>query len=379
LVNMILKQINDLHLGVPVTRLTDNEVAGTNVLRWQNPNGFGSSWAVQIGVTGAEQTEVAVLAAATPAGTAGTLTTNTLYEHPVDTPVYAIKYDQVVFERSTDGTQGTASPLTDGTITYQADGTVTQFDDVSGSSSYGYRTYLRNSVLNVTSVESDWLTSTGFDFYSLASLRRRIKGKLWNADWLDDDLLDDWLNECKDMMVNKAIQVNKDYALGTTSISFGTDGFGTITIGDFSQIRKVEVTTDNSNYYLSTKMDINDFVPDQSFSSTHPYHAWRGDNIMYFRPSSASGTARITFYRLGTTMVNETDVLPLPMRPFTHIFVNYAKAQALSKDEKETEAQAEMRRVDFQMEEFVSSLDPRDKSSQTMIDIVEPTTGGDYL
>lgn len=375
---MIIQQENTLHLNVPTTRLAINSAAGIGTFTLQNTDGFGSSWAIQIGETGHEQTEVLILSGYPALGTLGTTTAVSRYEHPADTPVYAIKYNQVVFERSTGGTSGTASPMTDGTISYQADGTVTQFDDTSGSSSYGYRSYFRNSVLNVTTTESDWITSAGLDFYSLGRMTERVKGKLWNASWLTDDLVHDWINECKDVMVNKAIQTNEDYALGTVDIGFGTDGLGTITTQDFGQIRRFWVTYDGQNSYSSTKQNVNDYEPNYTFSSVHPFHNWRGDDVFEVNPRGP-GTAQIVFYRWGTTMQNETDTLPMPMRPFTNIFVDYSKANAKSKDDKETESQVIMNRVDNQIQDFVTSLAPRDKSSQTMIDQVEPSSGDDFF
>jgi len=132
---MIIRARNILADDSPKTYLTNKESAGTNVLRWKNPNAFEASWAIQVGETGEEQTEVMILGTSTPAGTAGTLTANTLYEHPADTPLYAVKFDQIVFEQSTVGTAGTAVPLANGTITLQADHKFTQFDDTTGSTS----------------------------------------------------------------------------------------------------------------------------------------------------------------------------------------------------------------------------------------------------
>src|SRR3990167_9910806 len=113
---------NTLAINATKTFLTNAEVSGTNVLRWKNPNGFSASWAVQVGETGDEQSEVKLLGTATPAGTAGTLTANLDFEHPADTPIYAIKYNQVVFSRAV-GTTGSLTVLTGGTVTYTADGT----------------------------------------------------------------------------------------------------------------------------------------------------------------------------------------------------------------------------------------------------------------
>ena len=98
---------------VPITRSTHLEVAGTNVIRWENPNAFQASWAVQIGDTGEEQSEIMLLSASTPNGTAGTMTANSLYEHPADTPVYGIKYNQVVFQHYLGGTTASGTILAD--------------------------------------------------------------------------------------------------------------------------------------------------------------------------------------------------------------------------------------------------------------------------
>ena len=376
---MIIKTRNTLHENAIKTFTTHPEVAGTNVLRWANPNGFSASWAIQVGEVGEEQTEVVLLGTATVAGTAGTLTANTLYEHPTQTPIYAIKYNQVVFERSTIGTAGTATPMTSGSITYQADNIFTQFDDTSGSSTYAYRTYFRNSVLNQTTTESDWITSSGFSFYSLAKIRNRIKDKLWNPSFVDDDTIDDWINEWREELINAVINVNEDYTLGTVNVGFGTDGLGTITTADFSQMRRVWITYNGVDKYQSTKMNINDFYPDKVFSSTHPYHSFQGDSIILTKPSDTAGTAELVFYRFGNPLVNDTDELPVPMRTYTRSFTDYGVAQALYKDEKDTSADRKMAVLNNQKNDFVLNLGARDKTGPTNIDLVEPISGEDAL
>ncbi len=183
---MIINARNLLDQQAPVTYTTYPEVSGTNILRWKNPDQMQPSWAVQIGATGIPQSEILLLTGATPSGTAGTFTTNSLYEHPADTPLYGIKYDQVVFEVSLTGTTGSPLPITNGTVTIQPNGSYTLFDHTSGLSTYGYKTYFRNSVTGSTSTESDWITSAGYSFYSLAKIRDRIRGRLYNSDYLVD-------------------------------------------------------------------------------------------------------------------------------------------------------------------------------------------------
>lgn len=368
----LIKTRNLLHENAPYTRLSFAESLGTTALRVENTSGLTTSWAIQIGEVGQEQTEVVI-----GTNTNGTSITcgATAFDHPADTPVYFVKYNQVVFERSTtNGTSGTASPMTNGTITYQPDNFFTVFDDTSGSSAYGYRTYFRNSVLAVNSTESDWITFAGHDFYSLGKMRSRMRNKLWNSDYLDDDTIDEWINECKDMMANKVIQTNEDYSMGTVAVSFGTDGLGTISTADFVAPTRIWVTYNGRDKYASTKMGIHDFVNSQIFSSTHPYHAWIDNNIVVIKPSD-SGTAEIVYQRFGTAMVNDTDILPIPMRSYTNIFTDYAKSMALSKDQKETEAQAILTRVGTAIEDFAQNIAPRDKTGPTKVRVVEPVSG----
>lgn len=374
---MIIQTTNNLTDNSPKTFLSYPEVAGTNVLRWKNPSGFNASWAIQLGETGEEQTEVVLLSTSTPAGTAGTLTANTLYEHSADTPIYGIKYDQVVFERSTTGTAGTASPMTNGSITIQADRLVTEFDDTSGLTTYAYRTYLRNSVLNVTTTESDWITSSGYNYYSLSSIRSRIRSKLWNSSFIKDDDINYWINEWLERMRNAAISVNQDYALGTTSVSFGTAGFGTITASDFrGQIRRVWVTYDGGqNNYQATKTTIRDWIPDQQFSTTHPYFYMYGEDVIGVKPEESGGSASIIYPTLFTPIINDTDELPISIRPYSKSFVDYGLAQSLYKDQKSDVAKSKENDADVELERFKTEIAPRNKTGATYISLVEPITG----
>jgi len=370
---MIIPNRNLLSDGAPKTHLTAAIASGATVYPVKNTAGFTTSYAIQVGETGLEQSEVLI----------GTVTNNgtitgaaSKFEHPVDTPVYNLKFDQVVFERSTVGTSGTATPMTNGTVTYQADADNTIFDDTSGSSSYAYRTYFKNSagVAGSTSVESDWITSAGFSFYSLARLRERIREKLWNDTFVSDDMVNNWINEWKTEMVNAAISVNQEYSMGTVYVGFGTNGLGTITTDDFKQPRRIWITYDSgASFNNSTKAHPTSFLPEQQIPSTAPRHIWRGDSVFEVKPAENGGTALIEFYRFGTVIVNDTDELPLSLRAYTKSFVDYGLSQAFLKDEKFAEAKMKLSEANQARELFKLESSPRDKSSQTVVDEVEPT------
>ena len=351
-------------------------MAGTTIFRLRNTNSFGSSWAIQIGATGQEQSEILVLSGNPGAGTLGTTTVASRYEHPQDTPVYATKYNQVVFYRSTAGTTGTATALADGTVTYQPDHLFTQFDDTTGSISYAYRTLFRNSVLSTETDLSDWIVITP-TFYSLAVIRDRTKEKLWNSDFLDDSTIDNWTNEFKDKLTNLAIPSNEDYSLGTVAVAFGTDGLGTITTGDFKQPRRVWVTYNGQDSYQSTKQEANDDWPHRVYNSTHPYHFWFGNDVIQINPGNSGGTATIMFYRQGTAMVNDTDELPRFMRGYTDGFVEYNLIQAQYKDDRITMSDKKGAEQTL-MKDFVDQLAPRDKTGAKYVKLVESISGEDY-
>lgn len=372
---MLIPNRNILDQSSQWTALSVGVAAGATTSPVKNTTGLTTSWAIQYGATGEEQTEIVI---GTPTNI-GTITHAALsFSHPADTPVYYIKFDQVVFERSLTGTAGVAAPLTNGTIGIRADGTVSIFDDTSGTPTYAYKTFYRNSSMSVNSIESDWITSAGFTDYSLASIRERAKRKLWNADYIDDDFIDDSINDWKDEWTNSAIQANEDYAIGTVAVGFGTAGLGTVISTDFKQPRRIYITYDGVNKFLSNKTTSNSFGPTTSFTPSRPMHNWQGDNIFQVHPSDTAGTAEIEYYKLNARLVNDTDEVPTPMKGYTKTAVVYVVAQAYGKDEKWDAYDRKMGEVNADKQTFISQISPRDKTGPTYIRITEPVEGDNY-
>ena len=371
---MVIQQQNNLTDNAQKTYLSFAEVSGTNVLRWQNPAGFNASWAIQIGDTGVDQSEIVLLGTAVPAGTAGTLTANTSYAHPAMTPIYAIKYDQIIFEVSTSGTAGTATPITDGTISITPDNTYTNFDHTNGSLSYAYKTYFRNSVTGSTSAESDWIVGT-VPMYAVGGIVQRVRDKIWHSDFVTDDMIKDWISEWNEHLNNLAIQANEDYNLGSVNVAFsGTTQYGTITNDDFKQIRRCWITPNGNDWYQATKIDINKFTPSETFYNTRPYFFMYGDNVIGRLPNDSGGTAGILYYRINTKLVNDYDFLPLPARGYSKSFVDYALIQAQYKDDKIS--LSDKLQMEKALEDnYRQQISPRNKTGPTYIDIVDITGG----
>jgi len=371
---MVIQQQNNLTDNAQKTYLSFAEVSGTNVLRWQNPAGFNASWAIQIGDTGVDQSEIVLLGTAVPAGTAGTLTANTSYAHPAMTPIYAIKYDQIIFEVSTSGTAGTATPITDGTISITPDNNYTNFDHTNGSLSYAYKTYFRNSVTGSTSAESDWIVGT-VPMYAVGGIVQRVRDKIWHSDFVTDDMIKDWISEWNEHLNNLAIQANEDYNLGSVNVAFsGTTQYGTITNDDFKQIRRCWITPNGNDWYQATKIDINKFTPSETFYNTRPYFFMYGDNVIGRLPNDSGGTAGILYYRINTKLVNDYDFLPLPARGYSKSFVDYALIQAQYKDDKIS--LSDKLQMEKALEDnYRQQISPRNKTGPTYIDIVDITGG----
>lgn len=374
---MLIKSTNYLDNDASKTQLTNPEVTGTTVIRVQNTLSMSNGWAIQLGRTGEEKAEVVL----------GTIVNGTqlntgalLHDHPTDTPIYFIKYDQLVFERSTAGTAGTAAPLTNGTLTIQADSPFTQFDDTSGSVSYAYKTFFRSSGLSVNSAESAWITPAGFPFYALGALRQRAKDKLWSDQLASDDQINSWLNEHLERMNNAAVAVNEDYSLGTMDVAFSsTTGLGTITQANFKTIRRLWTTYNGVDFFQATKMDIIDYTPNQQFSSTRPMVYMQGDSVFGIQPPDIGGTARIVYYQNSTQLANDDDNLPFPMRGYTQSFVDYALAMAYQKDGKLDEGKNILTtNVIPAIGAFRQEISPRNKTGNNYMKLTEMVTGEDF-
>lgn len=370
---MLIKALNTLDKQASQSFLSMGETSGVGTLRVRNINSFSPSWAIQIGRTGEETSEVKMLGTAAVSGTSVIITGTTTYDHQPDTPVYAIKFDQVIFKRSTAGTAGTATAMTGGTVTITPDGTVTVFDDTTAASSYAYKTTFYNSVTGETSSDSDWITPSGFTFYSLAGIRRRIKAKLFLNNIIKNDAdIDDWINEWLEQLTNVAIDVNKDYLLGTADVGFGTSGLGTITATDFKAVRKLWVTYDSgASFAQAFRMENTSFFPNEVFNATRPFFYYQGDTVFGVKPEQSGGTARITYYALSPRLVYDTDELPVSMRGYTKSFVDYGLGQILAMDEKEVKASMYLKNADTDRERFRVEMASRSKTGPITIQMID--------
>lgn len=374
---MILSIANTLDQFSQFSNLSNSGTIGGTVLPIRNVNSFNASYAVQVGKTGEELSEIVNLTASTPTGTA-LFTSGTLrFDHPEDTPVYNIHYDSIIVKRSTAGTAGTATALA--TVTITPDSTATLYNDTTGASTYAYKTTFFNSVTSDVSSDSDWIVPGGPTFYSLQSIRNRIKSRMPSSAFVDNDtIFNTWINEWLEQMTNAAIKVNQDFAIGTTVVSFDSNGMGTITATDFKQPRKVEISRDAGiTYYKSTKVFQDEYDDRDIFTSLNPRHVWYGDNVFKIIPGQTGGSAKITYYKLNPQMVNETDELPVSMRAYSQSFVDWGLGIANELDRQQADADRMYGRAEAGKQAFINEITPRDQSGPTYMTFDSDLTGDD--
>lgn len=377
---MIIQNTNPTTDDVPKSFLSISQPAGVGTVYIKSTNGFQANWAMQIGNTGEAESEVILASASTPSGTQIVTAGSTMFAHAADTPVFAIKYNKVVFAKSATGTAGTATPLSSGTVGLTPNFEYTQFDDTSALSTDAYQTYFLNSATLAQTANSDWQVPGGYTFYSLAKMVDRVRGKLFNSRYInDDDVIKDWLNEWRDEMANAVTNINESYSTGSTSINFSSNGLGTVTDPMFSNPIRLWVSYDNGNTQIqSVKTPIQEIYPTtQSFFTSRPRHAWINSNVFQVVPAQSGGVVSLLYAQFGNTLVEETDELPQPMRSYTKSFIDYALAQAYSKDEKGPLYDRYMNAALQAKVDFVDKITNRDYTGENYVTLREVTDGND--
>ena len=370
---MFVKVRNLLDQSASFSYLSNGEVSGAGTLRVKNINAFYPSSALQIGKTKEETAEIVMPGTAVISGSSVVLTGTARFDHPTDSPVYNIRFDQVIFKVSTSGTSGTAVAWTNSTVTITPDSEYTQIYDSSGASTYAYKAAFYNSVTTEQSSDSDWIVPTGQSPYSLAKMRERIKRKLTSSNYIQsDDIINDWINEWLEKMTNTAIDVNRDYLLGSETISLASgQEMGTVTSTDFKELRKMQVVT-ASGTATASRMNITDFRADQVFTESLPQFYWKGDTVFGEKPTDNTRTVVIDYYKRSPILVNDTDEIPNSMQNYTKSFVDYGYAQACFLDQKDDKGYSFINMANAELAQFKQEIAPRWKTGTQYVLLVSP-------
>ncbi len=372
---MILSVTNNLDVKSQYSYTAANVITGAGTIPVKNINAFSANHAIQIGKTGEEQTEIILLNSSAPSGTSIVSSGTTRFNHPLDTPIFDINFNQIIFKRSTIGTAGTAAAFA--TVNITPDSQYTQYNDTTGASTYAYKTQYNNSASGEQSSNSAWFIPGGPSFYSLAKLRQRSKDNLFSAGYIKyDSVIDDWINEWYVDWTNAAIKVNQGYSQGTVAYSFGTAGYGTITAADFKQPKKVEISYDGGNSWTQSKeITIQSFSDSDIYTSVYPCHYWYSDNVIGIRPASTGGSVKLTYGKIPSLLTADSDELPLSLRAYTVGCMHWVLYRAYDNDQKSEYAEPHYQKYLVDKGIFIGEITPRDMTGPKTIQFDETLSG----
>ena len=139
--------------------LTDDYSVGAISINAKNNDRFAINDRIMIGEQGQEKTEVVTVSGVNANGNGLTIGA-TVFSHSADDPIYKLRFDQVKFYRSTDGTN--YSVVSTQNLDVDNSDLQTKYDDASGLSSYYYKFSFYHSISLVESAFSDPIGGTGW-------------------------------------------------------------------------------------------------------------------------------------------------------------------------------------------------------------------------
>ena len=152
------------------TYLSADVSSGASTITVQSITGFAIDQILLISEIEQEKTEIIKTHASTsPTGTTITLASNLIFDHPQDTKVYIIDWDQVEISWAST-TTGTKSVLD--TIDIQVDQKETLYDETTKSSGY-YFTRFKNTIDTIYSSYSDAVPYAGYADNTVFMIKKR--------------------------------------------------------------------------------------------------------------------------------------------------------------------------------------------------------------
>lgn len=308
------------------TTLTSQEV---NVLdttiNVQNSSDFSVNNYVLVGPYGGGTSQIIQITAPNPSINA--LTTGaSAFPYNTNQSITVIPFNTINIYRSTTGLGGAYTLLT--SVPIQVDQNLTTYTDFSAISPYSYRYTFYNSVLNAESDFSSEVPYGGFPPYSVYSIVDSVI-KLFGdtlGQIVSRDMIVTWLNWLiGEMMTDITSGQSPYYVTSYVLTTTGAESYDLSAQGMIFII-KVEYSLDGGITY---KADINpqDFRSNGYDSDALYSYSFAGSSI-FLKDSgnnyiAAGNFVRIWAYTNQTQLVNDSDNLPDPMKPYVGFFVDY--------------------------------------------------------
>jgi hypothetical protein len=325
------------------TGLTQQANAGDTTLTVLDSIGFAINKLLLVGALGADDTEIVKTHTSTPpTQTLITLAAALLMNHPTDTPVALLDWDQIEISKAT-AKGGTYTVIATINITPDEDGTT--YKDTGGLTTDYYRIRFINSIDATFSGNSAEFPATGFTDETLAGMVQAIYNefsKQSNKLLRRTDIVR-WLNEGYMKVATAFIDQDIDYY-----IKYGTDGNGglipflagqrsysvTGSMPDFVRAKRWDFTFDGVNFYPADPIDSTFDNPASTYVNTTPKYYYEASNIVPRPlPTQSVGGMRPRYVYLPPLMTTDDMVPDLPPGRRT-ILVNYALQKAFQADNK---------------------------------------------
>lgn len=333
---MIVKALHPVIEGNPRTNLTTKAASGQTSLVVQNATDFAQNDFVVVGNPTEELSEIKKISSIS--GKTITLSANLVNTHPENCRITKIGYDQIKFYKATtiDGSYSLAT-----TKDIAIDEPHTLYEDASALSTDYFKIKYYNSQTTTLSEFSDPINAAGFPRYALKRLQDMVYKRTGDKkeQYYDRDEITEWVNDLKDDMVNRIIDSNEKYFNTFENLEVDSNGESDLN-ANFRKFQKIFVLYDGTNGKRARKFEfeeVNDFA--QVFSQDSPGYYFKQYKIGC-RPKGIVGTTliQVHFEQQPDDLENDSDLLPKPIRFYTHVFMDGLFAKAMEKAGKDTRA-----------------------------------------
>ena len=174
--------------------------AGVSALLIKNSNKFANNQKVLIGAMGRERSEILTVTSTGLTPTNLPFTSNTLFPHDADDPVYVLDYDKIRIYRSTSGQNGVYTLLATVDIDVDNADNFTYYDDANALETYWYKVAYYDSVTNEESNQTDPMPATGYLRNQVGALIPKVAVEVGDPEMIDVTIETylAWMNDIND-------------------------------------------------------------------------------------------------------------------------------------------------------------------------------------
>jgi hypothetical protein len=271
---MLIPVFNPETSDLEKSYLSNPYSVGVTSISVKNNNRFAANDRIMIGEMGQEKTEIVTISSVNANGN-DIVIGATLFSHSADDPVYQLRFDQVKFYRSTDGT--TYSVISTQNMDVDNADLTTKYDDTTGTAAYYYKFTFYHSISAVESAYSDVIGGSGWRREQVGNIIDEILQEVSdkNEIHVTRQELMGYFNDVNDDLL---IGVSKPYSflhtrttltrtLGRSYIDFPTDTYGKQTMWKFD--RMDYNFTDSTTSPLTDRTTTIPVIPMEEFRNTY--------------------------------------------------------------------------------------------------------------